>query len=304
MTLQQLRCLSEVVNQKLNLSRTARALHTSQPTVTKMIRSLEQELGFEILVRTGRKIVAVSDAGREVVALAGLVVQDVDNLRTAASDSRSSTSGELRIGTTHIQARYALVSAIGRFAAKYPEVHIGLRRGTPEEIVHWASSGEIDIGIGTMPEVVPKRLLSLDIQRVSRCIVAPVGHPILKIRKPSLADIAQHRLIAYDTRFTTGHVVERAFAAANIMPRIVMSATDADVAKAYVSAGVGIAVIEGIAIDANEAKLKAINADHLFPASGTWMFLRGGQYLRTFLYDFIGMVSPKWTRAEIEKAHR
>jgi DNA-binding transcriptional LysR family regulator len=304
MTLQQLKCLCEIVNQGLNLSRAARTLHTSQPAVTKMIRALEQELDVEILVRAGPRIVAVSDPGQEVLAFAKLVMRDVNNLRIAASDSRDATRGDLRIGTTHMQARYALVSVIQRFAAKYPEVHVNLRRGTPEEIANWASSGEVDIGVSTMPEVVPKNLRNLSIQRVSRCIIAPLGHPLLQLRKPTLADVAKYRLIAYDTRFTTGHVVERAFAAANITPRIAMKATDADVAKAYVSAGLGIAVIEEIAIDAADDTLRAVNADHLFPASSTWMFLRSDQYLRKFLYDFIGMVSPRWTRNEIDRARR
>lgn len=304
MTLQQLRCLCEAVTQGLNLSRTARALHTSQPAVTKMIRALESELGVEILVRAGPKIVAISDQGQEVLAQAKRVLHDIKNLRLAANDSKDSSTGVLRIATSHLQARYALVNIIRRFASEYPEVDLNLHQGTPEEIAAWTASGEVDIGVATMPDRAPLDLLKLDAYPITRCVIAPPGHPLLKKRKPSLADLGKYKLITYDGRFKTGNLVERAFSVANLDPRITMKATDADVVKTYVALGLGIAVIQEMAIDTRDDSIRAINVDHLFPVSTTWIMLRKGQYLRKFLYDFIAMISPKWTRSEIDKALR
>ena len=99
MTLQQLRCLCEVYRQGLNLSRAARALHTSQPAITRMIRSLEEELEIEILVRSGRKIASVHENAMELIPRAKAVLQAVDELRMAASESKNPARGVLRIAT-------------------------------------------------------------------------------------------------------------------------------------------------------------------------------------------------------------
>src|SRR5262245_60029982 len=129
MTLKQLRCLCQVVDQGLNLSRAARALNSSQPAVTKMIRAMEQELGFEILIRTGPRIVSVTQSGQEVLSRARQVLLDIDNLRLAASDSSSQPTGALRIAATPICARQVLCDKIRSFSRRFPEVDITLMVG-------------------------------------------------------------------------------------------------------------------------------------------------------------------------------
>ena len=64
MNLQQFRYASEIAKRGLNISDAAAALHTSQPGVSKQIRLLEEELGTPIFVRQGRRLTAVTDAGR------------------------------------------------------------------------------------------------------------------------------------------------------------------------------------------------------------------------------------------------
>src|SRR5436190_1926324 len=67
MKLQQLRCLTEVARRGLNVSEAAEALHTSQPGVSKQIKALEDELGIQVFVRHGKRLVAVTDPGKVVV---------------------------------------------------------------------------------------------------------------------------------------------------------------------------------------------------------------------------------------------
>lgn len=304
MTLQQLRCLHEVINQGLNLSRAARALHTSQPAVTKMIRALESELGLEILVRAGPRIVAISQQGLRVIEQAARVLEDIERMRQAADEAREARAGVLRIGTSHLQARYALVEIIRRFAELYPDVELTLRQGAPAEIAGWTASGDVDLGIATLPEGYPANLLHLDAYPITRCVIAPSGHSILARKRPRLSELAKHRLIMYDDRFKTGRLVGHAFAAANLSPRVAMKATDADVVKAYVAIGLGIAVIQEMAISATDTALGSVNVDHLFPTSTSWIMLRRDQYLRQFLCDFVALVSPAWTRDAIERRQR
>jgi DNA-binding transcriptional LysR family regulator len=67
MNIQQLRYLTEIVEQKLNLTKAAQALHTSQPGISRQIRLLEEELKVDLLVRQGNRIAALTEAGRSAV---------------------------------------------------------------------------------------------------------------------------------------------------------------------------------------------------------------------------------------------
>lgn len=303
MTLKQLRCLCEVVQQGLNLSRAARTLHTSQPAITKMIRALESELDVQLLVRVGARIVSLTDEGKDVVAFARQVLQDVHDLRLAATDSRDAGRGTLRIGTTNLQARYALIDVIRRFVLQYPDVDLTLCQGTPGEIARWVSDGEVDVGISTVPQALPRNVLKLEAYEIHRCIAVPRGHPLSKVRRPTLAQLARHRLIAHDNQLATGAVVRKAFEAAHIAPRITLRTADADLLKSYVKAGLGVAVIQKMAVDdaKEDRALHIIDAGHLFASSTAWITVRRDQYLRRYMYDFIALVAPRWTRSEIEQ---
>jgi LysR family cys regulon transcriptional activator len=84
MKLQQLRYLREVARSGLNLSEAAESLHTSQPGISKQIRQLEDELGVQILVRNGKRVVDVTEPGRVIIGIAERILQDAENLKQVA----------------------------------------------------------------------------------------------------------------------------------------------------------------------------------------------------------------------------
>src|ERR1039458_1396953 len=108
MNFQQLRYVRETVRRGLNLTEAANALHTSQPGVSKQIRELEHELGFDIFVRHGKKITSLTEPGKAVLAIIERVLQEAENLKRVAHDFSDQDAGALTIATTHTQARYAL----------------------------------------------------------------------------------------------------------------------------------------------------------------------------------------------------
>ena len=302
MTLQQLKALCEVVERGLNFSRTAAALNTTQPAISRMIRSLEQEMGAELMVRSGTRIVRLTPQGEDVVARARKILLDVKNLGRMASERSESRSGTMTIATTHTQAAYGLVSVVKQFTGAYPEVNLQLRHGSPSEIAQWVSRGEVDIGISATPKTIPGNVVSVDAYPIERCIIAPPGHPILRIRKPGIADIARYPIIAYDERAQTGLLLNELFAREGLEPRVVMKATDSDVVMSYVEAGIGIALLQKQIVKYHKRKgIRAVDINHLLPPAMTKLSLRKDAYLRSFMYDFIAMVAPQWNRTALEK---
>src|SRR5260221_5523958 len=102
--LQQLRYVHEVARHGLNISAAAAALHTSQPGVSKQIRAFEAELGVGIFVRSGRRLVAVTDAGQEVLSHVDRILANIANLRAVGEEFAHHSKGTLTVAVTHTQA--------------------------------------------------------------------------------------------------------------------------------------------------------------------------------------------------------
>ena len=305
MNLQQLRYLTEIVAQELNLTKAAQALHTSQPGVSRQIRLLEEELGVDLLVRQGNRIAALTEPGRSAVEIARRVLRDIDNLRSVGADAANETQGNLVIATTHAHARYLLIPVVRRFQLKYPEVRLSLRQGNPDQIVQWVNAGEADMGVCTAPTTATPELARLPWYQISRCVLVPERHPLLKKKRVTLGDLSHYPMINLDKSFTGGVAVMSAFDAHKIHPNVVLSATDADVIKAFVASGMGIATLPEIAFDAKrDVGLKSLQARHLFAPSTSYVWLHRQQHLRGFTSEFIRMLCPDWTRPKIDLALR
>jgi LysR family transcriptional regulator, cys regulon transcriptional activator len=300
MKLQQLRYLREIVRHNLNVSEAAAALHTSQPGVSKQIRLLEEELGVQILIRNGKRVVDVTEPGRVIIGVADRMLQDADNLRTIGSEFGSEGSGSLAIATTHTQARYALPPVILRFIQRYPKVRLSLREGSPHQIAELMAAGEADIAIVTEVYEVYQDLVMLPCAQWNRCVVTPLGHPLL--RQPvTLEAIARYPIVTYDFAFLGDSPIKRAFDARKLKPNIALTAIDADVIKHYVELGLGIGILAKMAFDpAHDHGLRLVDASHLFDPSTTNLAIRRRAYLRSYVYDFIEMFAPHLTRRVIE----
>ena len=302
MTLQQLRAFCELAERGLNFSRTASALNTTQPAISRMIRSLEQELGTDLLVRRGKTMLGLSPQGEEAVARARQVMLEISNIARIGADKNSADRGEMTIATTHTQASYGLVAAIRKFKALYPGVTLHMRNGAPAEIAQWVSMGRVDLGINARPQKLPANIVAVEAYRIDRCIIAPAGHPILKLRKPSIKDIARYPIIDYDHDAHTGALLSNLFVNAGVEPNIAVTGTDATAVMAYVEAGIGIAILQKQIFEGlSNRRIRAVDASHLVPTSAAMLLLRKNAYLHGFIYRFIELVSPQWPRSVLEK---
>ncbi len=301
MKLQQLRYLCEIVRQDLNVSDAAGSLFTSQPGISKQIRLLEEELGIDVFVRNGKRLVAVTEPGQAVVSIAQRMLQDAENLKRVGEEFGDQITGSLRLATTHTQARYVLPAVVQKFIALYPGVTLNLHQGSPMQIAEMVRSGEVDIGIATEAIELFEDLVMLPCYEWNRCVVTPPGHPLLKCRPLRIDDIAQYPIITYDFAFTGRSKINKAFEAKGLSPNVVLTAIDSDVIKTYVEMGLGVGVLAKMAFDPNRDRdLRAIDASHLFEPSMTRIAIRKNSYLRGYMYDFISLFAPHLDRKQIE----
>jgi LysR family cys regulon transcriptional activator len=305
MKIQQLRYLVEVVRRGLNVSEAAEALHTSQPGVSKQIRALEDELGVQVFARHGKRLIAVTEPGKAVVAIAERILAEAQNLRRAGEEYANDQLGTLTIAATHTQARYALPKAVAAFKRKYPKVELRIHQGNPTQICEQVLAGEADMGVATeMIDHYPE-LVSLPVYQWNRCVVVPPKHPLLKSHPLTLERIAEYPIVTYDFAFAGRSLVQKAFEVRGLNPHVVLSAQDSDVIKTYVELGLGVGILAKMAFDPRrDLALRSIDASHLFESSTTRLGIKRGAYLRRYAYEFIELFGPRLTRQAVEDAVR
>jgi LysR family cys regulon transcriptional activator len=231
MNFQQLRSVREAVRQGYNLTEVAQALHTSQPGVSRQIRELVDAEARRLFVRSGKRLLGLTEPGQHVLPIVERMLQDLDNLRRASSDFASTHAGPLSIAATHSQARYALPSAVRDFRQLYPAVTLNLHQGSPRHIAEMLLSGEADIGIATEALTQYEELVTLPCYRWTHSVVMRPDHPLADGQALTLERLSRFPLITYDAGYTGRSHIDNAFEQAGLVPSIVLSAMDADVIK-------------------------------------------------------------------------
>jgi len=293
MNLQQLRIVRETVRRNFNLTEVANALFTSQSGVSKHIKDLEDELGVELFIRRGKRLLGLTDAGKEVVEVVNRILVDANNIKRLGQQFSSSDQGQLVIATTHTQARYALPQVVAAFRSTYPKVRLTLQQGSPTEIATMLSNGDADIGICTETLRDVPTLATFPFYSWHHAVVVPKGHALEKVQPLSLEAIAEWPIITYHEGFTGRRNVDETFAKAGLELDIVVSAMDTDVLKAYVELGLGVGIIAAMAFDPKrDTGLVRIEAEHLFKPNTALIAVRRGNILRNFAYRFIELCSP------------
>ena len=304
MNLHQFKFVQEAVRRNLNLTEAAKALHTSQPGVSKAIIELEEELGVEIFARHGKRLKRVTEPGQHVIASIELIMREVGNLRRIGEQFSAQDSGTLSIATTHTQARYVLPVPVARLREAYPKVNISLHQATPHEVARMVIDEVAEIGMATESLAEYPDLVTLPCYEWQHVLVLPTSHPLAQKERIGLEDIAHESLITYHPTFTGRSKIDQAFATRRMQPRIVLEAIDSDVIKTYVRLGLGIGIVAEMSVRDEPANtdLAVRPVGALFGQNVARVAFKRGAYLRNFVYRFAELLSDRLDRNLIMKA--
>ncbi len=311
MNLHQFRFVQEAARRNLNLTEAAKALHTSQPGVSKAIIELEEELGVEIFSRHGKRLKRITEPGQHVLQSIEVIMREIGNLKRIGEQYSAQDSGTLSIAATHTQARYVLPEKVAALRAAYPKVNISLHQGSPDQVARMLIDEIAEIGIATESLAAYTELVTLPCYEWQHMVVLPSEHPLARKESLSLADIAKEPLITYHPSFTGRTKIDNAFKQAKLEPRIALEAIDSDVIKTYVRLGLGIGiaaemavqdVIEDCANNGGKGGLVARPAGQLFGQNIARIAFKRSAYLRNFVYSFAEFLSERLSRELIIKA--
>ncbi|EPF0144361.1 HTH-type transcriptional regulator Cbl [Enterobacter hormaechei] len=302
MNFQQLKIIREAARRDYNLTEVANMLYTSQSGVSRHIRELEEELGIEIFIRRGKRLLGMTEPGKALLTIAERILNEASNVRRLADLFTNDASGVLTIATTHTQARYSLPTVIKVFREIFPDVRLELIQGTPQEIEVLLHNGGADIGIASERLSNDPLLVAFPWFRWHHSLLLPAEHPLNQVSPLTLEEIVKWPLITYRQGITGRSRIDEAFKRKGLTPDVVLSAQDSDVIKTYVELGLGIGLVAEQSGGEYEAgNLVRLDTRHLFDANTVWLGLKRGQLQRNYVWRFIELCNAGLSVDEIKR---
>ena len=297
MKLSELRSVRAVAASGFSVTRAAGELRASQPGVSRHLLEVEAALGVELFLRRKNRLVGLTAAGQALLPQIERTLSQFDDLKRIARRFSTGEAGSLSVATSHTHARYLLPPVIERFIHEFPAVALRLRQGFVSQIAGWVASGDADLSVSAAPPEAHPDLDLFPFRELHRIVLTPTNHPLLKLTRPTLRDIAAWPIITYDQEFAAHGQILNAFDAVRLKPRIALSTSDTDVMKTYTLCGLGVAILADSAFDPNlDTGLRAIEVRHLFPSTKVHIGMRRHSPLSAHALRFIELVAPELGR--------
>ena len=289
MKLNLLKILAAVCDNDFAVSKTAQKLNLPQPTVSRALLDLEREIGRALFIRRGKRIIDITPMCREVLVQARQMLVHHDNIIKLC---KQDILGSIRIGTTHVQARYVLPAVARRYLREYERANIQIYQDTPASLVQMAESNAVDIVMCTEALENHISLQAVNAYRWNRSLIMPKSHPLARDKTITLKKLAACPLVTYVHGFTGRDMFDATFRKVNLSPSVIVAASDSDVIKTYVRMGAGVGVIASVSYQSAEDKdLVCRPLSHLFPDMWTRMAYHRRKVITESMQRFMDLVT-------------
>ncbi|MFT4608456.1 MAG: LysR family cys regulon transcriptional activator [Chitinophagales bacterium] len=290
MEIRQLQSLMKLIDCNFSVSKTADEMFLVQSAVSQHLKKLEEELGSDLFVRKGKRLIGLTPIGEQVAKHAQTTLSSVNSIRAIGRDYINQNEGVLRIGSTHAQARYILPPVVKSFNAAYPRVELQIHQGTPKQLVQWAIGDEIDFSICTEALAESSQLTNIPCYQWNRSLITLPDHPLQAKQTVSLKDLCDYPIITYVYGFTGRRSFSDTFEKSDLEPHVVLSAADTDIIKTYVRGEMGVGIIASMALDDdNDQGLVSRDVSYLFPWETTRIAYLNDKFLRQYQQKFIDL---------------
>jgi DNA-binding transcriptional LysR family regulator len=277
-TLRQLQFFVAVVDARLNITLAAERVHATQPGISKQLKQLEGAFGFELFIRRGKSLEALTEQGKQLLPRARQVVDGAQALRSQARTLAGETGKQLRVGASPSAARHLLPEPLAEVERRVRDLEIALLVLDTSEAVEALRRGALDLAVGSTTVDHPPQTRALPLSRWRRVALLPRSHPLNtddRSGQPlSLADLARFPLVTYSSAQQPTSSFQQTFSQRGLQPRIALAAADAELIKTYVKGGLGIGILAPVAVDGPidpDLLVRPIEAG--LPACVTWLLL-------------------------------
>lgn len=240
-----------------SFSQAAEHLHLTQPAVSKRISGLESSLGVSLFDRVGRQI-SLTEAGRALLPRAQHLLLDMEDMKRAVGNLSGPVTGTLKIGTSHHIGLHRLPPTLRAFSTQYRQVRLDLRFIDSEEAYEAVLSGELELGIVTLPPEKDARLIAREIWEDPLAFVAGNDHPLTQMPTITLADLTLHQAILPSSSTFTRQIASQLFKESGLEMQVSMTTNYLETIKMMASIGLGWSVLPASMAD---HELEILNID-------------------------------------------
>lgn len=218
-------------------------LKTSQPALTRTVKRVERVLGVTLFARNTRRV-EITSAGREFVAVAERILNDLQLTVRSMSEVTNEQRGKITISTFSAFANHTLPDLVRRYRETRPSMEVRIREGRQSEIVEDVRTGVADFGIGfvnTLPDILQADLL----RREPLYVVIPLSHPMGAKKRPrvKLAEMREEALVSPPSETYLRRLIDGAAATAGFTLHYVVTVERLLSVINHVRAGVGISIL-------------------------------------------------------------
>ncbi|AIQ14909.1 cidABC operon transcriptional activator CidR [Paenibacillus durus] len=240
-----------------SFSKAAKSLYITQPTVSKMIRQIEEELGADLFYREGKSI-KLTDAGEILLAKAQNIVESFHSLSSELDSLRSLKQGHIRIGLPPMVGANFFPAVIGRFHHKYPDVTIRLYEDGAKKVENDVETGVLDIGVVVLPVSEDKfHIFSFAEERLE--LLVPFGHRLAGRSSVPLVELKDEEFVLFREDFALHDRVIAECVKSGFQPTVVYESAQWDLIAQMVAAGLGIALLpQTICRDMDRSRISII----------------------------------------------
>lgn len=299
MDIRHLEYFSEVARHR-SFTKAAQVLHVTQPTISKMIKTLEEELGVVLFTRSAKQI-DLTDAGEAVFSQAQHVLSAFQNLTSELSDVMNIKKGNIRIGLPPIASSSVFPRVIGEFNKVYPEISLEIIEVGSKMVERGIEDGTLDIGVVcTLPDKQGVFEMFSFIKDPLMLIVHP-EHDLAGRSEISFADLANESFVLYRDDFSLhDRIVERCIQS-GFHPRVICESSQRDFMTEAVAAGLGVAFLpKKICQELDKSRIKALTITEPAVNLQLTVIWKADRYLSfvsrewlKFTGNFLGIDLPK-----------
>lgn len=240
MDIKQMQYLIEVARLK-SFTRAAEALYITQPTISKMVKGLEEELGVVLFDRIGKRI-ELTDAGQLIVTKAQQIVAEYQNMAAELDDLRNMKRGHLRIGLPPMVGASFFPNVIGKFHERYPDITIQLFEDGAKKVEHDVVEGLLDAGVAVLP-TLQEGLASFPFVEERLLLVLPLSHRLSQRDQVHLQELSEEDFVLFRQDFTLHDRIIATCTQLGFQPRIVYESSQWDLISEMVAVGLGITLL-------------------------------------------------------------
>jgi len=241
MDLRQLRHFIAVAEEE-HFSRAAKRSNIVQSALSTSIRSLEEELGAQLFVRTTRQV-RLTEAGRVLLDHARGVIDAAREAKEAVARVAGLERATLHLGAVPgLPAFVDLASLLALFRERFPGVDVHLSQGNSAQLLKRAKDGAVDIAILPVVEA-QSGVETIILSREPLVLICPLRHPLASRRAVTLSDLEGQSFVDFEQGWTVRQLVDRGFELAGITRQTAFEVGDLATMLALVDRGLGIALV-------------------------------------------------------------